>query len=107
MREYSIAKKDIGLAEREILMVQYGYHDLQNSPYMASREVLITRIAASNTSFTLLPCKAWHGYMVTNAHPLEVEVGAAGSASARPSGATAATPPAGVLSADLLWKSKL
>jgi hypothetical protein len=66
---------------------------LQNPPYMASRQLLITRIAAAVTSFNPLPCQAWHGYMVTSR--MEVEVGADGRASAPPSGAAAATPPAG------------
>jgi hypothetical protein len=67
----------------------------QNPPYMASRQLLIPRIAAAGTSFSPLPCKAWHGYGVTNAHRVEVEVGADGLASASLSGAAAAAPPAG------------
>jgi hypothetical protein len=67
----------------------------QNPPYRASRQVLITRIAAVGTSFSPLPCQAWHGYMVTSAHRVEVEVGADGLANAPPSGAAAAAPPAG------------
>jgi hypothetical protein len=67
----------------------------QNPPYMASRLHLIPRIAAAGTSFNPLPCQAWHGYMVTNAHRVHVEVGADGLASAPLSGAAAATPPAG------------
>jgi hypothetical protein len=47
------------------------------------------------TSFSPLPCQAWHGYGVTSAHNVEVEVGADGPASAPPSGAAAAAPPAG------------
>jgi hypothetical protein len=39
------------------------------------------------TSFIPLPCQAWHDYGVTNAHRVEVEVGADGHASASPSGA--------------------
>jgi hypothetical protein len=62
----------------------------QNPPYWASRQLLIPRIAAVGTSFNTLPCKAWHGYMVTNAHRVEVEVGADGHASAPLSGAAAA-----------------
>jgi hypothetical protein len=42
-----------------------------------------------------LPCQAWHGYMITSAHRVEVEVGADGHASAPLSGAAAAAPPAG------------
>jgi hypothetical protein len=67
----------------------------QNLPYMASRQLLIPRIATVGTSFSPLPCQAWHGYGVTNAHRVEVEVGADGPASAPPSGAAAAAPPAG------------
>jgi hypothetical protein len=58
----------------------------QNPLYRASRLLLIPRIAAVGTSFSLLPCKAWHGYGVTSAHRVEVEVGADGPASASPLG---------------------
>jgi hypothetical protein len=64
---------------------------------MASRQMLIPRIATVGTSFSPLPCQAWHGYGVTNAHHVEVEVGADGHASATPSGAAAAAPPAGAV----------
>jgi hypothetical protein len=67
----------------------------QNPPYRASRQLLIPRIVIVGTSFSPLPCQAWHGYRVTNAHRVEVEVGADGHASAPPSGAAAAAPPAG------------
>jgi hypothetical protein len=70
----------------------------QNPPYMASRRLLIPRIAAVGTSFNPLPCHAWHGYGVTSAHRVEVEVGADGPSSAPPSGAAAAAPPAGASS---------
>jgi hypothetical protein len=73
----------------------FGYHFFPNPPYMASRQVLIPRIVAADTSFSPLPCQAWHGYMVTNAHRVEVEVGADGPASAPLSEAAAAAPPAG------------
>jgi hypothetical protein len=66
-----------------------------NSPYPASREWLIPRIASAGTSFSPLPCQAWHGYMITSAYRVEVEVGADGHACAPPSGAAAAAPPAG------------
>jgi hypothetical protein len=33
----------------------------QNPPYQASREQLIPRIAAVGTTFSPLPCQAWHG----------------------------------------------
>jgi hypothetical protein len=62
---------------------------------MASRQLLIPRITAVGTSFSPLPCQVWHGYGVTSAHRVEVEVGADGYASAPPSGAAAAAPPAG------------
>jgi hypothetical protein len=58
----------------------------QNPPYMASQQLLIPQIAAVGTSFSPLPCQAWHGYGVTSAHRVEVEVGADEPASARPSG---------------------
>jgi hypothetical protein len=61
---------------------------------MASRQLLIPRIAAAGTSFSPLPCQAWHGYMVISAHRVEVEVGADGPASAPLSEAAAAAPPA-------------
>ena len=69
----------------------------QNPPYRASRELFIPRIAAVGTSFSPLPCQAWHGYGVTIAHRVEVEVGADGPANATPSGAAAAAPPAGAM----------
>ena len=53
------------------------------------------------TSFIPLPCQAWHDYGVTNAHRVEVEVGADEHASAPPSGAAAAAPPAGALTTNL------
>jgi hypothetical protein len=68
-----------------------------NPPYMASRQLLIPRIAAAGTSLSPLPCQALHGYMVTSAHRVEVEVGADGPASAFLSGAAAAAPPAGAI----------
>jgi hypothetical protein len=57
--------------------------------------MLIPGIAAVGTLFSPLPCHAWHGYMVTDAHRVEVEVGADGPASSPLSGAAAAAPPAG------------
>jgi hypothetical protein len=69
----------------------------QNPLYMASRQLLIPRIAAVGTSFKPLPCQAWHGYGVTNAHRVVVKVGADGPASAPPSGAAAAAPAAGAV----------
>jgi hypothetical protein len=62
---------------------------------MASRQLLIARIAIAGTSFSPLPCKAWHGYMVSSAHLVEVEGGADAPASATPSEAAAVAPPAG------------
>ena len=97
MCEYVVAEKHIGLAEREIPLLVYGYYVFQNPPYMASRQPLIPRIVGTGTSFSPLPCQAWHGYGVTSAHRVEVEVGADGPASAPLSGAAAAAPPAGAL----------
>jgi hypothetical protein len=54
---------------------------------MASRQLLIPRIVAVGTSFSPPPCQARHGYGVTSAHRVEVEVGADGPASAPPTGA--------------------
>jgi hypothetical protein len=48
--------KHIGLAEREILVLEFGYYDFPNPPYKASRQLLITRISAAGTSFNPLPC---------------------------------------------------
>jgi hypothetical protein len=70
----------------------------QNPPYRASRELQIPRIAAVGTSLSPLPCKARHGYMVTSAQRVEVEVCADGPASAPLSGAAAVAPPADVYS---------
>jgi hypothetical protein len=56
---------------------------------------MIPRIATVGTSFSPLPCQAWHRYGATSAHRVEVEVGADGHANAPPSGAAAAAPPAG------------
>jgi hypothetical protein len=95
--EFSVAKKHIGLAEREILGLEYGYYVFQNPPCIAFRQVLITRIAGTGTSFSPLPCHTWHGYKVTSAHRVEVEVGADGLSSAPSSEAAAAAPPAGAL----------
>jgi hypothetical protein len=67
----------------------------QNPQYMASRQLMILRIADAGTSFSPLPCQAWHGYMVTSAHRVEVEVGTDGPPSAPLSGAAAAAPPPG------------
>jgi hypothetical protein len=64
----------------------YGYDAFPKPPYMASRQLLIPRIVAVGTSFSLLPCQAWHGYGVTNAHRVEVEGGPSGPASAPPPG---------------------
>jgi hypothetical protein len=76
-------------------VLEYEYYDFQNPPYMASRQLLITRIAAAGTSFGPLPCHTWHGYKVTSAQCVEAEVGADGPASATPSRAAAAAPPVG------------
>jgi hypothetical protein len=78
-------------------MLGYIYLDFQNPLYMASRQLMITRIAAAGASVSPLPCQAWHGFKFTNAHRVEGEVGADGHASAPPSGAAAAAPPAGAL----------
>jgi hypothetical protein len=48
-----------------------------------------------NRSLSPLPCQAWHGYMVTSAHRVKVDVAADGYASATPFGAAAVAPPAG------------
>jgi hypothetical protein len=90
-----LLKKHIGQAEREIHVLVHGYYVFQNPPYMAFRQLLIPRIAAVGTLFSPLPCQPWHGSGVTSAHRVEVEVGTDGRASAPPSEAAAASPPAG------------
>jgi hypothetical protein len=57
---------------------------------------------AVGTSFSPLPCHAWHGYRVTIAHLVEVEVGADGPAGEPLSGAAAAAPPAGAIGAKII-----
>jgi hypothetical protein len=74
--------------------MEYGYYVFQNPPYLASRQLIITRIAVTGTSFSPLPCHAWQGCKVTCAHRAEVEVGANGHARAPPSRTAAAAPPA-------------
>jgi hypothetical protein len=78
-------------------MLVYGYFDFQIPPYIASRHLLIPRIAATGTSFSPLPCQLWHRYRVSSAHRVELEVGADGPASAPPSRSTAAAPPPGFM----------
>jgi hypothetical protein len=91
--EYSVPRKHIGRPEREILVLVYGYYDFPNPSvyhdFPKPRLLLIPRIANVGTSFSPLPSQAWHGYMVTNAHRVVVEVGTDGVASAPPSGAAA------------------
>jgi hypothetical protein len=58
----------------------------QNPPCMASRQLLITRISVVDTSFSPLSCQARHDHMVTNAHRVEIEVGADGPSGAPPPG---------------------
>jgi hypothetical protein len=64
--EYLIAKKQ---AEREILVLVYGWYDFENTPYMASRQQLIARIAAAGTSCSpaTVPSMA-RVHVVTSAH---------------------------------------
>jgi hypothetical protein len=72
-------------------VLEYGYHFLENLPYMAS-QVLITRIVVAVTSFIPLSCQSKHGYMVTIAHrvvPTGMRV------HPPPLGAAASAPPAG------------
>jgi hypothetical protein len=78
-------KKHIGRPERDSVGVRMLCFS-QNSPYMASRHLLIPRIAAAGTSFSPLPYQASHDYMATNVARVEVEVGADGHARAPPSG---------------------
>jgi hypothetical protein len=76
----------------------------QNPPYMASRQLVIPRIAVAGTSLSPLPCQAWHGYMVTSAHRVETVVSTDIHASAPPSGAVAAAPP-GRLGYTIIFKN--
>jgi hypothetical protein len=47
-----VAEIFFGRAEKGILVMEYGYNDFQNPPCMASRRLLITRLAAAGTSFS-------------------------------------------------------
>jgi hypothetical protein len=87
--DYLVAENNIGLAEREILVLVCRYYVFPNPPDRASRQLLIPRIAVVGTSLSPLPYQAWHGYGVTIAHRVEVEVGADGHANAPPSRAAA------------------
>jgi hypothetical protein len=69
----------------------YGYCNFQN-PYMAFRHLLLARIVAAGTSFSPLPCHLRHGYRVTSANRVEVQLGADGHASAPLSGAATDAP---------------
>jgi hypothetical protein len=62
---------------------------------MATRQLLITRIAAAGTLLSTLSCPARHGYKLASAHRVEVKVGTDGHASAPPSGSAADAPLAG------------
>jgi hypothetical protein len=64
---------------------------------MASRQLLIPRIVAAGTLLSPLPYHTCHGYMITSAHRVEVEVFADGPASAPHSGAATTAPPAGAV----------
>jgi hypothetical protein len=65
--EYAIAKKH-QTGKREIVVMGYGDYDFQNPPCIAFRQLLITLIAAADTSFRPQACQTRHYYMVTNAH---------------------------------------
>jgi hypothetical protein len=70
-------EKNIGLAERDILVLEACIKCLGSPPYMAPRLLPIALI--TNAGFTPLspqPCQASHGYRVTNAHHEEVRVSA-------------------------------
>jgi hypothetical protein len=90
-------KKHIGLAEREILALVYGYYIFPKPSVHGFPTVVDPAIATVGTSFNPLPCQALHGYGVTSAHRVKVEVGANGPANAPPSGAAAAAPPVGAI----------
>jgi hypothetical protein len=60
-----LRKQHIGRPEREIFVLEYGYYDFQNPPYMASRQLKVTRIVAAGTSSsptTVLSIARLHGY---------------------------------------------
>jgi hypothetical protein len=61
------------------LCVMKMYYDFPKPP-------MIPRIAAAGTLFSPLPCQVWHGMRFTNAHHVEVEVGADGPANEPPPG---------------------
>jgi hypothetical protein len=75
----------------------------QNPPYIAFRQLLIPLSCETRECHAF---QAWHGYGATNAHRVEVEVGADGPASAPPSGAAAAAPPAGARLARLVRRRR-
>jgi hypothetical protein len=73
----------------------YGYYDFPKPSVHGFPTAIDPAYRTAGISFSPLPCQAWHAYMVTSAHREEVEEGADGHASAPPSGAVAAAPPAG------------
>ena len=85
-------------------MPVYGYYVFPKPSVHGFPIAADPAIAAAGTSFSPLPCKVWHGYGVTSAHRVEVEVGADGPASAPLSGAAAAAPPAGATNSYLVHK---
>jgi hypothetical protein len=87
------------MAERQILVPEHGYFDFQYPLHMASRQLTITRIAVAGTSFSPIPCQAWHSYKATNAHRVDGEVGADGHARAPPPGPP---PPAGAFDGEVI-----
>jgi hypothetical protein len=81
--EYHVAKKQIELAEREILELVAQEHIFKIPPYKA----FPTTISYADCSCRLAPpspqpSKAWHGYRVANAHQDKVGLSADGLASA-------------------------
>jgi hypothetical protein len=52
--EYFVTKKHVGLAEREIHVLVYGYYDFPKPSVDG-----FPRIVAAGTSFSPLPCQAW------------------------------------------------
>jgi hypothetical protein len=84
--EYSVAKKHIGRAEREILVFVYACCDIPKSSVHGFPTAVDPAITAAGASFSPLPCQTSHGKRFTSAPRVEVEEGADGAPSAPPSG---------------------
>jgi hypothetical protein len=71
--EYFVANKHIGRPEREILVLAYGYCNFPKPSVKGFPTFDDPTYRSCRT-----PYRAWHGYMVTTAYHVEVEVGVTG-----------------------------